>query len=107
MVVTIALQAVSLIVFGTTLALAEHEDTNKPSKSLESIRSIVAARENRSTFWLWMDVAQCVCLAVLCAYVGMMFGAVLYAFLSMVIRLQYVAARELLDKTDNHAQSPA
>jgi hypothetical protein len=107
MVVTITIQAVSVLAFGTTLAQAEHENADKRYKSIKSLRTIVAAREKRSTVWRWMDVVQCVSLSVLCAYVGMMFGAVLYAFLSMVIRLQYVAARELLDKVDNPAQSPA
>jgi hypothetical protein len=92
---------------GHLLSDGKHEDADKRSKALKALSSIVATRDQRSALGRTWSVIQCVSLTVLSAYVGMLFGALLYAFLSMFIRLQHVAARDLAGPPVDAAQSPA
>lgn len=88
--------AFAVAAMGACMGQGKHEDADKRRKALEALTSMVATRDKRSAFGRVWSVIQCVSIAVLCAYIGMLFAALLYAFLSMIIRLQYVSARELI-----------
>lgn len=88
--------AVGVGALGATMSNAKSEDATKRNRALEALGAMMAVRDQRTIFGRAWSVAQCVSLAVLAAYIGMLFAALLYAFLSMIIRLQYVAAAELV-----------
>lgn len=101
------LQGTMVLAFGVMLSYCKHEDADKRSKALASVGDIVATRKRRTAFWRAVGVVQCVSLAVLAAYVGMLLAAVLYAFFAMVIRLQYAAAIELIENPADASQAPS
>lgn len=88
--------AFAIVVLGTSMSLTKHEDDDKRSRSLAVLCEVMAARDKRSVFGRIWSVIECVSITVLAAYSGMLFFALLYAFLSMIIRLQYVTAGELV-----------
>jgi 4-hydroxybenzoate polyprenyltransferase len=98
--------AVAVGTLGATMSNAKSEDAAKRNRALEALGTVMAARDQRTIFGRVWSVAQCVSLAVLAAYIGMLFAALLYAFFSMIIRLQYVAAVELV-KPGAAADTPA
>lgn len=105
MVALNAFYAVAVFSLGCTLAHCKHSDADKRSEAQEVIGNALKARDQRSAFGKAWSLFQCACMAVLSAYAGMLFAGLLYGFLSMIIRLQFASAPELVGKVNGSGLS--